>query len=183
MLNPKMDQLNCMNSNQTEMSIENIIFIDFQYSCWTSPTVDLHYFLNTSLQESLRPSRFDDLIMFYHSHLERYLNRLGYKKSIPNLDQLKQQYHDKNFYGKNDFESCLAHDTLNSKPFFKLGFIVSCMIQPMMINDRMEKGNCETLISKDDHAKHFKRTMFAAPTIQENLKKLIPIYDEMGVID
>lgn len=82
--------------------IENIIFIDFQYACWTSPAMDLIYFLNTSLQESLRPRKFDDLIAYYHSHLETNLNRLEYKKSIPNLDEFKQQYHDKNFYGKNN---------------------------------------------------------------------------------
>lgn len=84
----------------SEVQFKNIIFIDFQYACWTSPAIDLHYFLNTSLQESQRPDRFDDLIAFYHEHLETNLNRLGYKKAIPNLDQFKQQYHEKNIYGK-----------------------------------------------------------------------------------
>lgn len=83
-------------------TIENMIFVDFQYACWTSPAVDLHYFLNTSLHESLRPDRFDEFIVYYHGHLEIYLKRLGYKKSIPNLNQFKQQYHDKRFYGENE---------------------------------------------------------------------------------
>lgn len=81
--------------------IEDMIFIDFQYACWTSPAIDLHYFLNTSLDESLRPDRFDDLIAYYHGHLEANLKRLGYKKSIPNLVQFQQQYREKNFYGEN----------------------------------------------------------------------------------
>lgn len=90
----------CEKSGQTKLKIENMIFIDFQYSCFTSPAIDLHYFFNTSLQESLRPNRFDELIAFYHGHLVTYLTRLEYGKAIPNLDQFKQQYLDKSFYGK-----------------------------------------------------------------------------------
>lgn len=78
---------------------ENIILLDFQYSCWTSPAIDLHYFFNNSLQESLRPHRFNELIAHYHKHLTAYLSSLGYKKEIPSLEQFKQQYLDKSFYG------------------------------------------------------------------------------------
>lgn len=80
-------------------SIENVILIDFQYACWTSPTIDLHYLLNTSLQESLRPGRLDELIGIYHGHLVDGLKRLDYKQPIPNLEQFKNQYNDKRFYG------------------------------------------------------------------------------------
>lgn len=86
--------------NNSEDSIENMIFIDFQYSCWTSPTIDLHYFFNNSLEESLRPCRFDDLIAFYHEHLTAFLKQLRYKKEIPTLEQFKRQYLEKSFYGK-----------------------------------------------------------------------------------
>ena len=85
--------------DENEKSIENVIFIDFQISCWTSPTVDLHYFFNNSLQESLRPNRFDHLIEFYHENLAENLKRLEYKKQIPTLDEFKQQYKEKAFFG------------------------------------------------------------------------------------
>lgn len=85
--------------NPDDLEIENIIFIDFQYSCWTSPTIDLHYFFNNSLQESLRPGRFDELITFYHGHLTTSLEGLEYKQQIPTLEQFKQQYFEKSFYG------------------------------------------------------------------------------------
>lgn len=83
--------------------IENLIFIDFQYSCWTSPTIDLHYFLNNSLQESLRHERFHELIEFYHSNLVAALKQLEYKQTIPTFEQFMQQYLEKNFYGKKIF--------------------------------------------------------------------------------
>lgn len=90
-------------NDDSEASIENMIFIDFQYSCWTSPTIDLHYFFNNSLHESLRPGRFDELIEFYHENLVDSLKCLGYKKHIPSLEELKQQYLDKGFYGERSF--------------------------------------------------------------------------------
>lgn len=82
-----------------DASIENVIFVDFQCVCWTSSTIDLHNLWNTSLDESLRPDRFDELIAIYHLHLVDCLKRLDYKKSIPNLEQFKKQYDDKNFHG------------------------------------------------------------------------------------
>lgn len=179
MINYKPDQ------SQIGPSIENMIFIDFQYSCCTSPAIDLHFFLNTSLQESLRPRRFDELIAYYHGNLETNLKRLGYRKLIPNLEQFKQQYHDKSFYGKNVMKSYIfssVHETLKFR-HFQSGFIVSCIVQPILINESTEKGNCETFISDDEHALEFKRAMFAAPKIQANLQKLIPIYDEMGTFE
>lgn len=81
--------------------IENMVFLDFQYSCFTSPAIDLHYFFNMSLEESLRPNRFDELIEVYHTHLETYLKRFEYKRPIPTLDQFKQQYLDRMFFGTN----------------------------------------------------------------------------------
>lgn len=93
------------NGGDASPSIENVILIDFQYGCWTSPTIDLHYFLNTSLQESLRPGRYNELIAIYHAHLVDCLERLDYEKSIPNLGQFKKQYDDKKFYGMAKFMS------------------------------------------------------------------------------
>lgn len=99
MLRHKTDRNGDANS-ESVTSIENVILIDFQYACWTSPAIELHYFLNTSLQESLRPGRFDELISVYHAHLIECLKRLDYEKPIPNFDQFKKQYRDKSFYGK-----------------------------------------------------------------------------------
>lgn len=91
--------------NETE--IEDVIFIDFQYTCWNSPANDLQFFLNTSLKESLRPSGFDELIEFYHQHLVTFLKRLAYKKHIPTLDEFRAQFFERNFYGKFKFISRL----------------------------------------------------------------------------
>lgn len=88
------------NSNNEETHFENVIFIDFQDSYWTYPAIDLQYFLNTSLCESLRPDSFDELIEFYHEQLSRALNRLNYRKHIPTGSEFLEQFNARNFYGK-----------------------------------------------------------------------------------
>lgn len=85
---------------ETEQSmVENMVYLDFQFSCWTSPAIDLHYFFNTSLQETLRENYLNELIEFYHGQLANYLMRLNYLGHIPTLDEFQKQFLEKSFYG------------------------------------------------------------------------------------
>lgn len=178
-------------NGQSETSIENVILIDFQYSCWTSPAIDLHYFLNTSLQESLRPGRFDELIGIYHANLVEYLKQLDYKNHIPNFDQFKKQYQDKKFYGMNYLQTKLNKNWSHSNDscfvftciFLHLGFVVACLVQPLMINEHVEDANIEALLLNDERAMKFKRIMYSSAKVQANVQKLVPMYDEMGLFD
>lgn len=80
-------------------TFENAIFIDFQDSCWASSTLDLHYILNTSLCESLRPDSFNELVGFYHEELSTTLSRLNYQKHIPKQQEFLEQFNARYFYG------------------------------------------------------------------------------------
>ncbi|XP_055301835.1 uncharacterized protein LOC129568213 [Sitodiplosis mosellana] len=106
--------------NSTEDSpIENTVFIGFQHSCWGSPTLDLHYFLNTSIDEAYRPQRFDELVLFYYEHLVNFLKQLKYKNRIPIWTEFQNQYHERNI----------------------LGFIFSCLVEPfndILVNNEVE---------------------------------------------
>lgn len=79
---------------------ENMILIDFQYSCWTSPTIDLQGFLNISLRESIRRNNLNELVEFYYNRLICYLNLLNYSKSIPTLQEFQQQFRKRSLHGK-----------------------------------------------------------------------------------
>lgn len=83
-----------------ETPIENMIYLDFQFSCWTSATIDLQYFLNTSLEEALRPDRIQELLEFYHKHLTGFLKQLGYRKSMPTFVEFQKQFLGKSLYGR-----------------------------------------------------------------------------------
>lgn len=94
-----MNNLLLLRDNQTSM-LRNAIFIDFQYSLWTSPAIDLQYFLNTSLQEDVRSNHIDELVTFYHGDLAMHLKRLDYRKHIPSLQEFQQQFLAKSFLGE-----------------------------------------------------------------------------------
>lgn len=88
----------CQQQNHLQQ-LENIAFIDFQFSCWTSPTIDLHYFFNTSLCEDLRLYHQEELVQYYHKKLITVLRRLNYQKHMPTLHEFQVQFLQNNFYG------------------------------------------------------------------------------------
>lgn len=79
----------------------DILLIDFQYSFWGSPTIDLHHFFNTSLREPLRREEQGALFEFYHRIFRNILTKLNYKQNpIPTLHQFQLQAEEKRFFGK-----------------------------------------------------------------------------------
>lgn len=44
-------------------------------------------------------------------------------------------------------------------------------------------ANLEALLMDDERAMKFKRAIYSTPKIQANLRKLIPMYDSMGLFD
>lgn len=78
----------------------NAIFIDFQFSVWNSPAIDLHYFFSTSIHENLRLERQTELVQFYFYKLVVALERVKYSGKVPSLFEFQQQFRTKGFYGK-----------------------------------------------------------------------------------
>lgn len=171
------------NGDAFDQGVEDTIFVDFQYSCWASPTIDLHFLFNISLHESLRPNSFDKLIEFYHEHLSNFLKCLGYKKHIPTLDEFMQQYLDRILYGKKRTYFLILNYCFSFVIFIKIGFVGACLDQPIVINDKTETADIEALLGDNERSKNYKRLMYSSPRVQANLRKLIPIFDSMGVFN
>lgn len=85
-----------------ETHFENVILIDFQMCFWSSPTIDLHFFLNTSVCDTLRPHRFDELVEFYHTILTHFLNQLKFKSHIPVWHEFHAQYQERKLLGTHE---------------------------------------------------------------------------------
>lgn len=79
---------------------KNMMLVDFQFSCWASPTIDLHYFFNTSLREDLRMYHQDELVQWYHAVLVKTLLTLGYRGHVPTLLELHVDFLQNSFYGR-----------------------------------------------------------------------------------
>lgn len=84
--------------DQTTNKLKIVALIDFQFCCWASPTLDLHYFFNTSLAETLRLHHQEELVQFYHKKLTESLETVHYKKHFPTLHEIQIQFQEKSFY-------------------------------------------------------------------------------------
>lgn len=98
---------NIMIKNTDDNQIENMVFIDFQFACWGSSTIDLHQLMSSSLKESVRQSNLNELVELYHSCLVGFLSRLAYS-GIPTFEEFRQEFNERNIHGKNE-SMCLSH--------------------------------------------------------------------------
>ncbi|XP_031636472.1 uncharacterized protein LOC116349260 [Contarinia nasturtii] len=149
-----------MTNGTEEHPFENVNLIDFQFSYWGSPTTDLHYFMNTSIDGNHRPERFYELIRGYHEHLTEFLKQLNYHKHIPTWTEFYKQYQDRRFFG----------------------FIVSCLLQPMEINNHLN-FEFKDFCMNDANGAKARRSLYEGEQIRANLRKLIPYYDQMGTFE
>ncbi|XP_069701072.1 uncharacterized protein [Periplaneta americana] len=84
-------------------------FVDYQLAYWGSPAIDLHYFLNTSVNLHVRENHMDTLIQEYHNTLCDTLKALGYKKKMITLEELHKQLDSKIYYAVHTFLVPLAN--------------------------------------------------------------------------
>jgi len=78
----------------------NAIFIDFQFSVWNSPAIDLHYFFSTALQANIRLKNQPELVQFYYYKLKDALKAVKYSGHVPSLFAFHQQFRNRAFYGR-----------------------------------------------------------------------------------
>jgi hypothetical protein len=74
-------------------------FVDFQLSRYSSPALDLQYFVYTSLSDDVRSDYTELLLEEYYKELQDTLKILGCEHHHFTLDQLKKEFEDKSFFG------------------------------------------------------------------------------------
>lgn len=79
--------------------------IDFQFSCWSSPVIDLHFLLNTSTCHAVHVNHMYELVKYYHSHLANALQQLHYVEHIPTQDEFMDEYNARLIIGELGSES------------------------------------------------------------------------------
>lgn len=67
--------------------------------------------------------------------------------------------------------------------YSKTGFSASCLHQPILINEHTDDADMEALLSGDERSMKFKRLMYSNPKVQDNLRRLVPLYDRLGIFD
>lgn len=91
--------LNNMFKSDGEGNPIDVSMIDYQLSCWATPSLDLLYFMTTSIADDIKVDHFDDLLKFYYEHLTSSLKILNFASYIPTLEELQDDLLDKGTFG------------------------------------------------------------------------------------
>lgn len=172
-----------------EKSLKDVLLIDFQLCNWSSPAVDLHYFLQTSLEPKLQLDvhAIDALVQCYHSTLASTLKKLNYNSYIPTLHELQVQLLEGKILGKyllnrshvrNHALTCLCFSSA-----FCTALTAVTTSQAVMINDQCEDADFHSLIDDDERGRKFRNKLYENKRLQNNLKVLLPYFDQLGLLD
>ena len=77
---------------------EETMFVDFQRSRFSSPALDLHFFMYTSPSQEVRFEHMDDLET-YHTELWKTIKMLGCSDVGITIDHLKQEFDNRAYFG------------------------------------------------------------------------------------
>ncbi|KAH8283954.1 hypothetical protein KR054_005626 [Drosophila jambulina] len=139
----------------------NAIFIDFQFSVWNSPAIDLHYFFVTSLQDNLRLERQAELVQFYYYKLAEALRKLKFSGRIPSLFEFQLQFRSRGFYS----------------------VFCSLVFEPVMQYDGKEDASIEQALSSSASGMRFKDSVYESKAMKKKLGIILPFLDHLGLLD
>lgn len=75
-----------------------VIFVDYQMSYYSSPGLDLNYFINTSPSNEIRENQIDDILHVYYDNFSAVLKSLG-AKHIPSMSDVRIEIERCEYYG------------------------------------------------------------------------------------
>ncbi|XP_016952838.1 uncharacterized protein LOC108026420 [Drosophila biarmipes] len=139
----------------------NAILIDFQFSVWNSPAIDLHYFFSTSIQDNLRWKHQPELVQFYYYKLVESLKKLKYSRPIPNLFDFQLQFQARAFYA----------------------VFSSLIFEPCMLYTGKEEASIAQGLSPSESGIRFRDSVYSADHIKEKMVFTLPFLDQFGLLD
>ncbi|KAH8284211.1 hypothetical protein KR054_012240 [Drosophila jambulina] len=139
----------------------NAIFIDFQFSVWNSPAIDLHYFFATSIHDNLRLENQPELVQFYYYKLVASLKKLKYSGHVPSLFDFHLQF-------------C-------TRAFFAV--FASLIFEPLMLYNGKEEASLEQIISEGASGMRFKDDIYQHECVRKKLHLTLPYLEQWGLLD
>lgn len=137
------------------------ILIDFQLGHWTSPAIDLLYFIFNSCATDIIASEFDFFLEFYHKHLVESMIKLNCQTKTPTFAEITKDVHDKGFFGVMMINESIA----------------------LMKNDLDEPVELEVLTKRTPESEALKRRIFASKKYVDLLEVLLPFSGKRGFLD
>ncbi|XP_018370662.1 PREDICTED: uncharacterized protein LOC108766094 isoform X2 [Trachymyrmex cornetzi] len=132
------------------------IFVDFQMCVYTTPALDLHYFLNTSPSIDVMENERNTLLSEYLGTLSATMKQLNCKTQPPTMEELK----------------AILKRSAN------YGMIASFTILPLMLCSKSESKDLDEIMGTGT----FINPGLQSESYKELMIKRIPLYDEWGLL-
>ncbi|KAJ9583827.1 hypothetical protein L9F63_021830 [Diploptera punctata] len=173
-ITPKQNSLNVLNHGDCWVNnmmfhyspnsgeVDGIRFIDFQLSRFSSPALDLQYFIYTSPNEDVRSQKTDYLIEVYHKELCEYLKMMGQHDKLISLEELKKEFEEKYFFG----------------------FNTACTVLTAVLADPSEAFDLEHFKEDDESSfdpKYMEKT-YSGNRFKNAFQNLLPHFESKGAI-
>lgn len=133
------------------------IFVDFQLCVYSSPAIDLHYFLSINLADDVYQHRSGLLLEDYLKTLSSVMKKLDCKTSPPTMDELKRY--------------------LKERALYEL--ISSLVMLPTMLVDKSEVLDINDMLKETPKA----NPGFKSPRFRKLATKRIIRFEEIGLLD
>ncbi|XP_012285643.1 uncharacterized protein LOC105702567 [Orussus abietinus] len=135
----------------------DLLMVDFQYSVYTSPAIDLLYFINICPEAKLKCDMDDFFLEHYLKVLKKYMKSIGCKTEPPTMEQLKRAMLKRRVYA-----------------------VMSGLIYfPRMVADNDDIESFDEFLETGDT----KMDIFKNPDVVTVFRKLITTMNDKGYLD
>jgi Ecdysteroid kinase-like family len=146
---------------------------------YSSPGIDINYFLCTSPKHEVRVNRRNDLINEYYGSFYDTLATLNYPE-IPTLAQLETELLRKEFYGNFKNFQDFPHNCIPSI----IGFIACVSVMPLVLMEKQsETGSGMDAMLDDKTADSFREICFNGARYTEAMKYNLKRFEELNILN
>ncbi|KAJ9578891.1 hypothetical protein L9F63_004905 [Diploptera punctata] len=138
--------------NEETKQVKDVRFVDFQVCQWTSPAVDLLYFINANASVTI-VKRPHILIDEYYKTLSATLDTLGYGHLSPSKNDIYDEFEKRH----------------------KFGVIMGCILRKVMYVDRNVHDDVDMEKVLKEDFKHVFPEMYV-----KDMKDILPIFHQRG---
>jgi thiamine kinase-like enzyme len=142
--------------------VDDVRLIDFQLVRFSSPALDLQYFLCTSTNDEIRFRQRDNLLREYHAELRDTLRALDLDPDQYTLQQLKEEFEENEIFG----------------------LLIACTYLCLMLASSEDAPNLRELREGNsiDHVAHPLDKAYEGTRFREVFQTFLPYYETKGLL-
>ncbi|XP_018561758.1 uncharacterized protein LOC108903900 [Anoplophora glabripennis] len=152
---------NMMFLYDSQQKLKDLRFVDFQMLIFTSPAIDLHYFIATSTKIEVKLDHIEIILDHYYAQLLANLAGLQYSlERVPTREQFKKDY--------------------NYRAFF--GLMGAATVLPLVKATNRSDASFDNIV-KDQGPDGFRYHAYNNERYRKHMEHLLPYYDSFGILD